>query len=230
MTPILALENVVRTYRERRSNHVFEALSVRHLEVSRGEVLAIVGPNGSGKSTLLEILAFLHPPNEGRALLDGREVWSSGAALQARRRRPLLLQRTVLFKTTVLGNVMSGLVFRGTKRGEARTRAEETLSRLGLDHLSHRGPRELSGGERRRVALARILALEGDVLLLDEPTAHVDEDNTAMIEDAVRRLKSDTDRRRTVVLASHDSQQAHRLASRIIRLSKGRIESVQVSG
>jgi len=229
MTALLALHEVLRTYKERRSNRPIQALKIASLEFARGETAAIVGPNGSGKSTLLEMLAFLRPPDQGRVVLDGHDPWLAGDPVEARRRCPLLLQRTVLFKTTVLGNVMSGLQFRGVPRGRARQRAEETLSQLGLAGLSNRGPRELSGGERRRVALARILALAGDILLLDEPTAHVDEDNTALIEDAIRRLHVAADGQSTVILATHDSQQAARLAQRVIRLSKGEITSMQAS-
>ena len=95
--PRYRLENVVRRYRTAQSVGAIEALRVPALEVAPGEILGGVGPNGSGKSTLLETMAFLSRPDEGRVLLDGDDVWADGKSLDARRRCPMLLQRTVLF-------------------------------------------------------------------------------------------------------------------------------------
>ncbi len=221
MTPRYLLEGMVREYRESRSGRRVEALRVPRLEVPPGEILAVVGPNGSGKSTLLETMAFLQPPEEGRILLDGRAVWSKAPALAARQQCPLLIQRTVLFRMSVLKNVMYGLRMRGLGRVASRRRAEAVLRRVQLDKLAHRGPRELSGGERRRVALARVLALEPNTLLLDEPTAHVDRANAARIEEIVLRIHADTGT--TVILASHDLRQARRLAHRVVTLIDGQL-------
>jgi len=198
-----------------------DALRVPALEVRAGEILGVVGPNGSGKSTLLETMALLGPPDEGRIFLDGEDVWAEGSPLAARRRCPMLLQRTVLLKTSVVGNVMYGLRARGLGRTEARRRAEAVLRLVGLDGLAHRGHRELSGGERQRVALARLLVLEPDVLLLDEPTAHVDQANARLIEDLIRELHAKTGM--TVILASHDVSQAQALADRVVTLFGGQL-------
>lgn len=221
MTPRYRLEHVVRRYRQLRSRRSVEALHVEALEVEAGEILGVVGPNGSGKSTLLETMAFLGPSDEGRILLDGQDVWAEGSPLAARRRCPMLLQRTVLLKRSVLENVMYGLRARGLGRGEARRRAEAVLRLVRLDGLAHRGRRELSGGERQRVALARLLALEPDVLLLDEPTAHVDRANARLIEDLIRELHAN--RGMTVILASHDVAQAQALADRVVTLLGGQL-------
>ncbi len=182
------LENVVRRYRPVRSSRAIEALRVPHLEVPVGDILAVVGPNGSGKSTLLETMAFLTRPDEGTILLDDHDVWSTGRSFAARRRCPLLLQRPVLFKASVLKNVMYGLRVRGMTRVEARRKAEHVLRLTRLEGLAQRAHRELSGGERQRVALARVLALEPEILLLDEPTAHVDYFNARMIEEIIREI------------------------------------------
>jgi len=117
------LENVVRSYRESATGQRVEALRVPDLEVRAGEILGVVGPNGSGKSTLLETMAFLHRPDSGRLLLDGVEVWATGRTLAARRRCPVLLQRTVLLRANVLENVMYGLRLRGVGQAQARARA-----------------------------------------------------------------------------------------------------------
>jgi ABC-type sulfate/molybdate transport systems ATPase subunit len=221
MTPLIRLERVVRRFRAVRTGRTIEALRADHFEVERGEILGVVGPNGSGKSTLLEMMAFLVRPDEGRVLLDGRDVWADGDTLAARRRAPMLLQNTVLFKTTVLKNVTYGLRVRGVSRAEARQRAERVLGLVQLGELAHRMYRELSGGERQRVALARVLALEPEVLLLDEPTAHVDYANAQLIDDILRDLHARSGT--TIVLASHDRDQAASLAHRVVTLREGRL-------
>ena len=215
------LDEVVRRYEGLRGGGSVEALRVPRLEVEAGEALAVVGANGSGKSTLLETMAFLHRPEQGRVLFDGRDVWEEGGALEARRRCPILLQKTVLFKRTVLENVMYGLRVRGLGAREARGRAEAVLRQVGLEGLAERGHRELSGGERQRAALARVLALEPDVLLLDEPTAQIDQDNARSIEKVIGGLRKR--RQTTVILASHDLHQARRLADRVVRLERGQL-------
>ena len=224
MTPRYVLEAVVRRHRESGTGRTVEALCVDRLEVAPGEILAVVGPNGSGKSTLLELMAFLQPPDEGRILLDGEDVWGRGKSLAARRRCPILLQRSLLFQTTVLKNVMLGLRLRGLPRDAARCRAEEFLRQVRLDGLAHRRHRELSGGERQRVALARLLALEPEILLLDEPTAHVDQANQQIIEQMIRDLHARTNM--TMILASHDPRQASALADRTVQLADGRVAAV----
>jgi len=198
-----------------------EALHVPRLDVKAGEILAVVGDNGSGKSTLLETMAFLQRPDSGQILLDGNDVWKEGKPLPARRRCPILLQRTVLLKTTVLKNVMYPLRTRGLSRADARRRAEAVLRQVRLDPLAGRRYRELSGGERQRVALARLLVLEPEIVLLDEPTAHVDRDNERLIEQAIRQLHGRTGT--TVILASHNARQAMTLADRVVTLVRGRL-------
>ncbi len=219
MTPLYRLEQVVRKYPTIRSEGTIEALRVPALEVAPGEVLGVVGPNGSGKSTLLETLAFLAKPDEGRVLLNGEDPWATGKSLEARRRCPMLLQRSVLFKTSVINNVMYGLRATGMARSSAREKAESVLRLVQLDRLAQRTHRELSGGERQRVALARVLALEPEVLLLDEPTAHVDQANARLIEEIIQRLHATTGM--SVILASHDLHQAQTLAGRIVTLLDG---------
>ncbi|NQT38734.1 MAG: ABC transporter ATP-binding protein [Planctomycetes bacterium] len=219
MTHRFLLEGVVRRFRQTRSRHKIEALRIEQFAVRRGEILAVVGPNGSGKSTLLEAMAFLARPDEGRVLLDGQDVWATGRQLAARRRCPMLLQKTVLFGTSVLHNVMYGLRVRGMARAEARRRALKTLAIVGMDSLAHRASGELSGGQRQRISLARLLALEPETLLLDEPTAHVDFVNEQLIEEAIRDLHRRLGT--TVILASHNLRQAKTLADRVITLVDG---------
>ena len=221
MTVRYRLENVVRSYRESATGQRVEALRAPELEVRAGEILAVVGSNGSGKSTLVETMAFLHRPESGRLLLDGVDVWATGRTLAARRRCPVLLQRAVLLRANVLENVMYGLRLRGVGPAEARGRAERALEQVRLSTRALRGHRELSGGERQRVALARLLALDADVMLLDEPTAHVDEANERLIEEVIRTAHAGTST--TIIVATNNLAQASRLASRAVTLVAGHL-------
>ncbi len=218
---LLRLENVVQRYREQASGRFVQALRVHELSVSPGEILSVVGPNGSGKSTLLEMLAFLRPPAEGRVLLEGADVWEQGGALAARRRTPMLLQKTVLFSGTVERNVGFGLRARGIAAAECRRRAREALELVGMERLAHRRHGELSGGEQRRVALARILALRSPIIVLDEPTAGLDHEAEAAIEELI--VTVNREHGTTVVLASHNNRQAVALGSRVVTLMQGRL-------
>jgi len=223
---LLRLENVVQRHVERRTGRAFEALRVRELSVEAGEILAVVGPNGSGKSTLLEALAFLVRPSSGRAFLDGVDAWQDGKALWARRCVPMLLQGTYLFTGSVQDNVMYGLRVRGTGRAESRQRAEQALHTVGLAELVRRRHAELSGGERRRVALARLLALDSPVIVLDEPTAGLDHESERLIEDVIRSINRE--RGTTVIMASHNHRQAVGLSTRMVSLIDGKLMPVNL--
>src|SRR5690349_22756037 len=131
--------------------------------------VAIVGPNGSGKSTLLRLLALLERPSEGEVRLDGVAVTRA-----ARRRVTLVEQRPVMLHGTVRNNLEFGLHVRGIRRTEVNRRIENVAARLGITPLLPRHRHELSEGEAQRVAVARALVIEPDVLLLDEPTSSAD--------------------------------------------------------
>jgi tungstate transport system ATP-binding protein len=221
MTCLISLRDVVCRYRESASGRTVDALRVPRLDVQSGEILAVLGHNGSGKSTLLETMAFLRKPDEGRVMLDGCNTWTKSKTLAARRRCPMLLQKTVLFKCSVLKNVMYGLRLRGIGRGESRRRAEDVLKLVRLDTLARRRFSELSGGERQRVALARLLVLQPEVLILDEPTAHVDLAAERLTETMIRDLHAKLGT--TVIIASHNVRQAVTLADRVVSLVDGRL-------
>lgn len=216
---VLTLERVVRCYHHQPDGHRIEALRAPALQVERGEILTVLGANGSGKSTLLETLCFLQRPCEGRVLLHGEDPWATETTLQARRRCPALLQKTVLFSTTVLDNVTMGPTWAGKPQAEARRQALWALEAVGLSGFEQRRHSELSGGEARRVALARVLALDSDVLVLDEPTAGLDAESTHRVADLIRDLNRT--RGTTVVLASHNLERAVSLATRVVTLVDG---------
>jgi tungstate transport system ATP-binding protein len=215
-TPAYLLEGVSQAYGGR------TVLDMARLEVAAGEVLGLVGPTGAGKSTLLRLLAGLERPAAGVLAFGEYRLDGRGWPLAVRRRVTLLFQRPLLLAGTVLANVEYGLRLRG--RGRTAAPARAVLERLGLAGLAARPARALSGGETQLTALARALVLEPDVLLLDEPTTHLDPARVALAEDAVRELH----RRRgsTVVWATHNLFQARRVAGRVAFLLDGRLVEV----
>jgi tungstate transport system ATP-binding protein len=199
------------------------ALDVASLDVVAGEVLGVIGPNGAGKSTLLRILGLLERPDEGRVLVDDRPV-EARDGLAARRRIATVLQEPLLADASVTHNVALGLRFRGVAAAQAEPRVQRWLTRLGVDRLAGRMARTLSGGEARRVSLARALVLEPEVLLLDEPFAGLDAPTrAALIEDLGGILRAD---HVTTVLVTHERGEAQALADRVAVLMDGRVRQL----
>jgi tungstate transport system ATP-binding protein len=195
-------------------------LSGISVKVGAGELFAILGPSGSGKSTLLRILNILEQPDHGKVTFGGSEsVLRDGK--QLRRRMTMLLQRSVMFRDTVFGNVAYGLRLRAMQEREIRDRVLNALGDVGLQGFERRKALTLSGGEAQRVAFARAIAIEPDVLFLDEFTANLDPPNIKMLESALAayRQKSGC----TVVMVSHNPFQAQRLAKRCLFLYQGEV-------
>ena len=197
-------------------------LAVKELDVFPGEVLAIVGPNGAGKSTLIHVLALLERPSAGQVLFDGRPV--EGGLLSYRRRMAVVFQEPLLLDASVESNVGSGLALRGVPRAERAVRVQRWLERFGIESLARRSARTLSGGEAQRASLARALALEPEVLLLDEPFASLDEPTRQALIDDFDRALGDTGT--TVVFVSHDRSEALRLGDRVAVMIGGRLRQV----
>jgi tungstate transport system ATP-binding protein len=214
--PSYILERVSQTYGGR------PVLDIARLEVVAGEAICLVGPTGAGKSTLLRLLAGLERPEAGTVSFGSYRLEGPGVPLTVRRRITLMFQRPLLLTGTVRANVEYGLRLRSRRDRSSLARA--VLERLGLGGLASRPARSLSGGETQLVALARALALEPDVLLLDEPTAHLDPARVALAEDAVRELYQS--RGSTVVWATHNLFQARRVARRVAFLLDGRLVEV----
>lgn len=183
------------------------------LKLERSSVTAVLGPNGCGKSTLLKALAGLFAPKSGQILIQGRELYRGRRCDPSVRKSAVLVhQRPVVFDRSVLGNVAYGLRRRGSSRAEARSTARDALEAAGLAHLAGRPARELSGGERRRMALVRALMLKPSVLFLDEPSAEVDEASMRWLTPAIREAAFD----RAVLLATHDAELARNLAGQVV--------------
>jgi len=177
------------------------------LELRTGEVVALLGPNGAGKSTLLDALSGVLEP--------------VGGSVERRGRVAVALQSPDLARRSVLENVMLGLAWWGVPRAERTERAEAALRSMGADHLAQRRALTLSGGERRRVHIARAMAVRPDILMLDEPFAGLDPAARAsLLEDAVSALRSDEQATLVVV---HDRAEAWALADRLLVLIDGRL-------
>jgi tungstate transport system ATP-binding protein len=199
-------------------------VSIDELTIAAGGLHVLVGPNGSGKSTLLGILAFLNKPDRGTIRFDGVPVnWTRRECALLRQRVTLLHQRPYLFSGSVASNVGFGLAARGIHKEDAQAVIVESLQKVGLTGFETRNARRLSGGESRRVALARALACKPEVLLLDEPVANVDRASAALFELLVVSLAADG---MTVVISSHDERLGERLGAKMIYLEDGKPSSV----
>jgi tungstate transport system ATP-binding protein len=199
------------------------SLELAKLALWPGKLYILTGPNGSGKSTLLNILALLSKPERGELLYAGkRVVWSSSELSLLRKKVTLVHQSPYLFAGTVLDNVAFGLKLRGVSGQNLRQSVADALAMVGLDCFEERNVTQLSGGEAARVALARALAPKPEMLLLDEPLAHVDRESAAVIEQLIVSLPAR--RNTTVVMSTHDPHHSERLGGEVIELVGGRLD------
>jgi putative ABC transport system ATP-binding protein len=199
------------------------ALAGIHLEIRRGEYIAIAGPSGCGKSTLLSILGLLDTPTAGEYVLNGRSVAALGLAERARIRNRdvgfVFQSFNLIGDLSVSENVELPLTYRGMGADERRTRVTAALERVGMAHRARHLPSQLSGGQQQRVAVARALAGEPAILLADEPTGNLDSRNG----EAVMDLLSDLHRAgATICMVTHDARFS-RHAERTIHLFDGRV-------
>lgn len=191
------------------------------LAVERGETLAVVGPSGAGKSTLLRLLNRLEEPTAGTVYLDGVDYRDLDPT-DLRARVGLVPQDPALQAGTVAENVTVGPRLRGESVPDDRV--ADLLARVDLAGYAGRSTDDLSGGEAQRVAIARTIVTDPEVLLLDEPTASLDSEAQAAVEDLLADLLTSTDR--TVVLVTHDDRQARRTGDRVARMVDGRVTAV----
>jgi sulfate transport system ATP-binding protein len=200
----------------------FVALDDVSIEVRAGSLTALLGPSGSGKSTLLRVIAGLERPDSGSVFIDGRNVTG---------RRPqdrgvgFVFQHYAAFKhMTVYDNVAFGMTIRKRPKAEIKPRVEELLALVQLSGLAKRYPSQLSGGQRQRMGLARALAVDPAVLLLDEPFGALDAQVRAELRVWLRRLHEET--HTTTVIVTHDQEEAMDVADEVVVMNRGKVEQV----
>ncbi|MFB0544662.1 MAG: phosphate ABC transporter ATP-binding protein [Candidatus Hodarchaeota archaeon] len=199
-----------------------EVLKNISFEVEKGETFAIIGPNGSGKTTILRLLHMLDTPTSGKIILDGEDTNSSPQnQLRLRRRQSMVFQNPIMFRTTVYKNIAAGLKFRKEKPEEIDKKVKETLKYFDMLEFENQKATTLSGGEMQKVAIARVLVLKPELLLLDEPTANLDPASGALIEEMIKAIKQKKEH--TIIMTTHNMFQAKRLADRVGFLYDGEI-------
>ena len=207
----LRAEGISKTYHS--GERTVRALVDVHLHVDQGEFLSVIGASGCGKSTLLSIIAGLDAPTSGTLQADGRVA--------------LMFQdATLLPWLTARGNVELALKLRGVPRADRADRARELLDVVRLGDATERRPHELSGGMRQRVALARCLAQDARIVLMDEPLGALDAMTRDHLHDEIERVVRERDL--TVILVTHNMREAVRLADRVVLMAAGRIVHEQV--
>ncbi|MFE7798084.1 ABC transporter ATP-binding protein [Nocardia sp. NPDC057440] len=220
-TAKLSLTHVNKQFPIRGSHEKFTAIEDISLDLREGEFLVLVGPSGSGKSTLLDLLGGLSKPTSGEILLDGKPI--DGPGLD----RGIVFQQYALFPwRTARANIEFGLEAKGLRRRARRERAEEYLELVGLGGFGDRFPHELSGGMKQRVAIARSLAFDPEVLLMDEPFAALDAQTRESLQDELLRIWQATGK--TILFITHGIDEAVYLGQRVAVLTArpGRIKAV----
>jgi len=219
--PLIQLEELTKVfYTEEVETH---ALSGIHLEIQRGEYVAISGPSGCGKSTLLSILGLLDSPTSGAYMLNAQAVENLNLSQRARIRNRevgfIFQSFNLIGDLSVYENVELPLTYRGMRATERRQRVNEALERVGMGHRARHLPSQLSGGQQQRVAVARALVGRPSILLADEPTGNLDSKNGDAVMDLLRELHRAGS---TICMVTHDPRFA-RYADRTIHLFDGRI-------
>lgn len=206
----LKIEHVSKTYGEKK------VLDIEDLKIKRGEITGIIGPNGSGKSTLLNIIAGLDDKYKGTVKYDGKLI-----NRDIRRQMTLVFQTAYLFRRSVYKNIAYPLKVRGVEEKLIEKKVLGLMKTLEIEDLKLKTGSKLSGGETQKVALARGLVFDPDLLLLDEPTSNIDPQYIEHMERAILKYKREN--KGTVVIVTHNIEQAERLCDRIVKLERGKV-------
>jgi len=222
MQPIIKLREVWKIYDLGKVK--VEAVRGITLDVHKKDFIAIMGPSGSGKSTLMNLIGCLDVPTRGKILLKGKDITklseSSLANIRGRVIGFIFQSYNLLASLTAIENVEIPMIFQGVPRHERKRRAERLLEQVGLSHRKHHFPKELSGGEQQRIAIARALANNPEVLIADEPTGNLDTKSGREVMKVLKKLNED--RGMTILLVTHDPSIA-RFANRVELISDGKI-------
>lgn len=220
MTAFLKIDHVTVDFKTRKG--IFRAIENVNLDVSQGEFISIIGHSGCGKSTLLNLIAGLVEAEKGGAILNGREIDGPGPD-----RAVVFQNHSLLPWLTCFGNVYLAVerVFGASEsRNKLRQRCDAALELVGLTHASHKHPQEISGGMKQRVGIARALAMEPKVLLMDEPFGALDALTRASLQDSLMQIQQQLGS--TVVMVTHDVDEAVLLSDRIVMMTNGPAASI----
>lgn len=220
--PIVLLKQVSKTFEDVR---VLDALD---LTVESGEILTIIGGSGTGKTVLLRIILGLVKPDSGQVLIEGTDIapMREGKLLKVRRKLGMVFQGSALFDSLSVGENVAYALREHTRLSEVeiRERVREALALVGLEGIEEKEPAELSGGMRKRVAIARAISLVPKILLYDEPTTGLDPSNVEKINELILDLNRKLDV--TSIVVTHDLKSAFRISDRIALLHQGRIATI----
>jgi len=213
---IIKISNLNKNYGER------EVLKNINLEIREGEIFAVIGPSGAGKTTLLRIINMLDKPTSGKIFFNGEDCEDCDR-LKTRRKMVLLFQDTAVISGSVYDNVSYGLKIRGLGKNEIKERVAFALEEMGISGYEERNAKNLSGGEKQRMAFARATVFNPDLLILDEPTANLDPKNIGVVEELIKKI---TENNTTIIMSTHRFEEAISLADRIAVIQNGEILQV----
>jgi len=198
-------------------------------EVNAGETIGIIGESGGGKSTFLRILAGLETADEGIIKFEGENLYNNNKKLDIQKIKTLRKKIGMIFQSfnlfdhmTALENVTSGLLIRGINKKEAKTIAEKQIEKVGLINKINNLPSQLSGGEKQRIAIARALAIDPDLILFDEPTSALDPKLKIEVLSVIEKLKQE---KRTMIIVSHEMNFINDISDKIIAFENGKIKT-----
>ncbi|MGB9660073.1 MAG: phosphate ABC transporter ATP-binding protein [Nitrososphaerales archaeon] len=216
---ILKLEGVSKSFSDK------TVLRKVTFDVNEGEIVSIIGPSGSGKTTLLRLIDLLDYPTSGRIIFDGIDANSSESLRHSIRMKiGMVFQQPILFDTNVYNNVAYGLRIRGVEEEKIKERVKSSLNLVGLSGFDKRKAYTLSGGEAQRVAIARVIVYQPELILLDEPTANLDPYNVAIIEEIISKINRNFNA--TIIMATHNMFQAKRLGKKVVFLLDGEVVEI----
>lgn len=214
MTSIIEIQSLEKRFGKR------TVLSVPQMKIPKGSITGIIGPSGAGKSTLLRIINRLEQPTKGSVVFSGCDVWcEQGKSLEIQRKMTMVFQKPTLLDRSVYDNVAIGLVARKENKKVTEEKVMTALKTVGMQDFRHHKAKNLSGGESQRVAFARAMVLDPEVLLLDEPTANLDPANVRMLEDYIQTMNEE--KNTTFIMVTHNLFQAKRVATHVAFLYEG---------